>query len=304
MPQPVLSVGSLALDTITMPNGRTHGNVVGGSLAYFIHGASFFSPVRVVGAVGEDFPRKYLEGFKKRRADLLGLQILPGRTFQWHGTYLADMNNRVTDALHFGVLESFDPVVPEKYRDTKFLFLACLQPELQARVLDQVRGSPLAVCDTIEVYIRGHRPALDRVIRRCQGMIVNDAEAKLISGEDNLVKAAAGLRKKYRLSFLVLKKGEHGGLLAVPDGVFPFPAYPLARIADPTGAGDSFAGGFMGWLAKSGKTDLRNLKLATAGATAVASRACEGLSLSSLAGATPAGIRARAAEFVKMTRLG
>ncbi len=144
----LLVVGSIALDTIRMPDGKIHKDVAGGSCSYFIHSASFFSRVRVVGVVGEDFPKKYVEGFKARKADLAGLQILPGKTFQWHGTYHKDMNNRDTDALHFGVLGEFDPVLPAKYLDSNFIFLACSQPHLQAKVLDQVKGSPLAVIAT------------------------------------------------------------------------------------------------------------------------------------------------------------
>ncbi|MDR1744700.1 MAG: PfkB family carbohydrate kinase [Planctomycetota bacterium] len=300
----LLVVGSIALDTIRMPGGKIHKDVPGGSCSYFIHSAHFFNPVRVVGVVGKDFPKKYIDGFKKCKADLDGLQILPGETFRWHGTYHEDMNNRDTDALHFGVLGSFDPVLPGKYLDSGHIFLACSQPELQMKVLDQVRGKPLAVCDTIEIYIKDSRPALDKLIRRCQGMIVNDAEARLIAGEDNLVKAALGIHKKYRLQFLVLKKGEHGGFLVSSDGITPFPAFPLAKIADPTGAGDCFAGGFMGTLAKAGKTDAKTLRAAVANATAVASYACEGVALSSLTKLTPAQVRARAAAFAGMTRLG
>lgn len=301
---PVLVVGSIALDTLRMPDGKEYKNVAGGSCSYFIHSAHFFSPVRVVGVVGEDFPEKYVKGFQKCKADLTGLQRVPGKTFQWHGTYMADMNNRVTDALHFGVLGEFNPVLPKKYQDSKCVFLACSQPELQMRVLDQLEGEPLAVCDTIECYIQDNRPALDKLIRRCQGMIINDAEARLIAGEDNLVAAAAGIVKKYRLAFLVLKKGEHGGLLTTKEGIFPFPAFPLAKVVDPTGAGDCFAGGFMGVLAKSGKTDLKSLRTALVGGTAVASFCCQGLALAGLTKLTAPALRARMNEFVKITRLG
>ncbi len=299
----LLVVGSIALDTIRMPGGKVHKNVAGGSCAYFIHSAGFFNPVRVVGVVGRDFPKKYIDGFKKCKADLAGLQILPGNTFQWHGTYHKDMNNRDTDALHFGVLGEFDPVLPKKYLDSQFIFLACSQPRLQAKVLDQVKGKPFAVIDTIEVYIQNDRKELDKVIRRCQGLIVNETEARMMAGEDNLVKCAEDLHKKYRLQFVVLKKGEHGGFLADKGGIVPFPAFPLAKIADPTGAGDCFAGGFMGTLAKAGKTDGKTLRQAVVNATAVASYACEGVALSGLTKATASQVRARAAAFAKMTRL-
>ena len=301
----VMVVGSIALDTLRMPGKKEYKNVPGGSCTYFIHSAHYFSPVRVVGVVGDDFPKKSLDGFKKCGADLAGLQILKGqKTFQWHGTYMKDMNERVTDALHFGVLGSFDPVLPQKFRSTKTVFLACSQPQLQAKVLDQMTGSPLAICDTIEVYIQNDRKDLDKLIKRCQGMVVNDAEIRLLAGVDNLVAASQAMLKKYKLQFLVVKKGEHGGLLAHQGKVHPFPAYPLAKVADPTGAGDCFAGGFVATLAKTGKTDLKSLKAAIVNATAVASHACEGIGLAGLNRATTRDVKARASEFAKLASLG
>jgi sugar/nucleoside kinase (ribokinase family) len=298
-------VGSIALDTIKMPNGKIYKDVPGGSCGYFIHSARFFAPVRVVGVAGEDFPKKHLDGFRKCKADLEGLQIRRGgKTFQWHGTYMADMNDRTTDALHFGVLGDFDPVVPAKFRKTSHVFLACSQPWLQAKVLDQMEGKTFAVCDTIAVYIQNDRKDLDKLIRRCQGMIVNDEEARMLSGDHNLVSTAIGLRKKYRLQFLVVKKGEHGGLLAVKDALVPFPAWPLEKVPDPTGAGDSFAGGFVATLAKLGRADLPALKTAVLNATSVASYACQGVALAGLTKATAKDVRARAAAFEKTVRLG
>lgn len=300
----VMVVGSIALDTLRMPGKKEYQGVAGGSCTYFIHSAHFFSPVRVVGVVGDDFPKKYLDGFRKCKADLDGLQIRRGeKTFQWHGTYERDMNNRTTDALHFGVLGAFDPILPEKYRSTKTVFLACSQPHLQAKVLDQMTGSPLAVCDTIEIYIKENRRELDKLIKRCQGMIVNDAEIRLISGDDNLVASALAMLKKYKLQFLVVKKGEHGGLLAFKNQIHPFPAYPLAKVVDPTGAGDCFAGGFVATLDKLGKIDLRSLKKAVVNATAVASYACEGIALAGLTKLSGTQVRMRAGEFAKLSSL-
>ncbi len=300
----VLVVGSIALDKIRMPDGKVYENVLGGSCSYFIHSAHFFSPVRVVGVVGEDFPQRFVEDFRKCDADLEGLKTLPGQTFQWHGTYHKDMNNRDTDALHFGVLGAFDPILPAAYRDSKYVFLACSQPELQAKVLDQLNGKACAVVDTIEIYIKESRAALDKLIRRCQGMIVNDSEARLLSGEDNLVKAAEAIRKMYGLEFFVLKKGEHGGLLADATGIVPFPAFPLDRIADPTGAGDSFAGGFMGTLAQADRYDDKTLRKAIMNGTATASFACQGLGNAALLTLTRGEVEARAKRFLEMTRLG
>ena len=300
----VMVVGSIALDTIRMPGRKPYKDVPGGSCSYFIHSAHYFAPVRVVGAVGDDFPARYVDGFRKCKADLDGLQtVRGGKTFQWHGTYAEDMNERVTDALHFGVLDGFNPVVPAKYRDTGHVFLACSQPELQLRVLDQMSGDPLAVGDTIEIYIQESRPALDKLMRRCHGMIINEFEAKLISGDHNLVKTADWILRKYKLTFLVVKKGEHGGLLAARNGIVPFPAYPLMKVVDPTGAGDCFAGGFVATLSRLKKADPPALKTAVANATAVASYACQGIALNGLTRTTAAQVRARAAEFAKMVRL-
>lgn len=299
----LLVVGSIALDTLRMPNGKVYKDVLGGSCSYFIHSAHFFTPVRVVGVVGEDFPKKHTDGFKKCRADLTGLQTMPGKTFQWHGTYHKDMNNRDTDALHFGVLEAFKPELPAKFRNSDFVFLACSQPHLQMMVLDQIQGKPCAVCDTIAVYIENDRPMLDKLIRRCSGMIINDSEARLLTGEDNIVKAAAGIRKKYRLEFLIVKKGEHGCVLVDEAGLSPFPAYPLMKVVDPTGAGDTFAAGVMATLAKAGKTDPKTMRKAIVNGTAIASFACEGLGLSKLMKLTARDVNARAKEFIKITSL-
>jgi sugar/nucleoside kinase (ribokinase family) len=261
--------------------------------------------VRVVAAVGRDFPKKYLDGFRRCRADLAGLQVIPdGTTFRWEGTYLPDMNNRTTDSLSFGVLASFQPVVPASFQDSPTVFLACAIPAMQLRILSQMRGKPLVVCDTIEVYIRENRQDLDKVIRRSQGMIVNDSEARLLSGEDNLVATALGLLRKYRLEFLVLKKGEHGGILAYQNQAYPFPAYPLAKVADPTGAGDSFAGGLVATLDQAKKIDLKTLKKAILNATVVASFACEGVSLSRLSRVSLADCRERAKKFAQAVSLG
>ncbi len=300
----VMVVGSIALDTVRMPNKKEYKNIPGGSCTYFIHSAHYFSPIRVVGVIGDDFPEKYIAGFRKCKADLDGLQIRKGeQTFQWHGTYMSDMNDRTTDALHFGVLGAFDPILPEKYRTTRTVFLACSQPALQLQVLDQMQGKPLAVCDTIEIYIKENRRELEKVMKRCQGMIVNDAEARLITGEDNLVACSLSMAKKYNFDFLVVKKGEHGGLLTFKNKIYPFPAYPLAKVLDPTGAGDSFAGGFVATLDKAGKVDLKTLKKAVANATAVASYTCEGIALAGLTRTPAAKVRARASEFAKISSL-
>ena len=300
---PVLVVGSIALDTIRTPDKKEYRDVPGGSCTYFSYCASFFSPVQLVGVVGGDFPKKYIELLKKRKIDLAGLEVVKdGKTFQWHGTYKANMNDRSTDKLMFGVLGGFNPVLPKKYLTSKHLFLACSQPEVQTNILNQMQGDPLVVCDTIEIYIREQRKALDKLVKRCHGMIINDAEARMMFNDDNNIRCAKALLKT-GLKFAVVKKGEHGGLLATKDGIFPFPAYPLEKVADPTGAGDSFAGGFMGYLAKTGKIDSKTLRQAVIYGTTLASFTCEGIALNKLQKISARDVNKRVKEFVNLVNI-
>ncbi len=299
----VLVVGSIALDTIRTADGREYKEVLGGSAVYFSWAASFLSPVRMVAVVGEDFPRRHIRLLARRKIDLTGLEIKRGgRTFRWTGTYSADMNSRTTDDLQFGVLADFAPKLPPTYGQGDIVFLACAHPDLQMSVLGQMAGQPFAVADTIEFYIKHHRPALEKVFKRCDGVILNDSEARLIAGETNLARAGLCLIKKGP-RFAVIKKGEHGCLLATAEGVFPFPAYPLARVVDPTGAGDTFAGGFMGFLAKSRRRDLSALRRAVVYGTALASFACEGISLSRLCRLTDKEVRERTAHLVRLVKV-
>lgn len=300
---PVLVVGSIALDTIRTPDKKEYKNVPGGSCTYFSLCASFLTPVRVVSVVGGDFPKKYISMMEKHDIDLAGLEIRKGeKTFQWHGTYMANMNDRVTDKLEFGVLGGFNPVLPESYRSIQHVFLACSQPKLQLRVIDQMRGSPLVVSDTIAVYIKNDRKDLDKLIKRSNGLIVNDEEARMLCGDDNLIRCAKEILRRGP-QFAIIKKGEHGCILADRDGMYPYPAHPLAKVADPTGAGDSFAGGFMGYLAKTRKADSKTLRRAIAYATAAGSYTCEGVALTRLAKLTAADIKERADAFMKMIRI-
>ncbi|MCX7934012.1 MAG: PfkB family carbohydrate kinase [Planctomycetota bacterium] len=301
---PVLVVGSIALDTIRTAAGREYKEVLGGSAVYFAWAASFLAPVQLVAVVGEDFPQRHVRLLAKRKIDLAGLEIKRGgKTFRWTGTYSPDMNSRTTDDLQFGVLADFTPNLPDAYRQSEIVFLACAHPDLQLRVLAQMKRQPLlAVADTIEFYIQHDRAALERVFKRCQGVILNDAEARLIAGETNLVRAALCLLKK-GLRFAVIKKGEHGCLLATAEGVFPFPAYPLARVIDPTGAGDTFAGGFMGFLAQKRSRSLSALRRAVVYGTALAAFACEGISLSRLCRLTDKEMRDRTEELARLVNV-
>ncbi|MBN2711195.1 MAG: sugar kinase, partial [Planctomycetes bacterium] len=237
---PLLVVGSIAIDTIRTPDGKEHADVLGGSCTYFSYSASFMTKVQVVGIVGEDFEQKHIDLLKSREIDLDGLEVMKGgKTFRWAGTYAENTNDRTTDDLQFGVLEQFNPVLPDNYKDTPFVFLACAAPELQLKVMDQLEGKPFVVCDTIEFYIENMRDKLGEVFKRCDGIIINDSEVKLLTGDSNLVRASDKILAMGP-KFAVLKKGEHGGILATKEGIFPFPAYPLKEVKDPTGAGDSF----------------------------------------------------------------
>lgn len=297
---PLLVVGSVAIDTIRTPDGKEYADVLGGSCTYFSYAASFFTAVQVVGIVGDDFEQKHIDLLKSRQIDLAGLEIKPGgKTFRWAGTYSENMNDRTTDDLQFGVLGEFDPVLPASYRESKYVFLACAQPQLQLKVMDQAAEGAFIVSDTIECYIENDREALLKVLKRSDGVIINDAEVKLLLGESNMVAAAPKLLA-LGPKFAVIKKGEHGGLLATADEVYPFPAYPLAKVADPTGAGDSFAGGFMGYLAQSEMTDTETLRRAIARGTATASYTCEGVSLDCLAGLSETDPETRAAKFSEL----
>ena len=298
MPLSLLVAGSFGLDTIRMPDGRVYRDVLGGSGTYFSLAASLLAKgVRVAGAVGGDFPRRHLRLLRGRGVDTEGLAIVPeGKTFRWSGTYKPNMDDRVTDDLQFGVLASHRPKLPPSCRRPDLLFLACAAPSLQGAVLRQAGNGALAVCDTIEVYIRGDRAALLKVLRACGGVIVNESEARLLLGDDNTVRCAQALCRMGP-RFAVVKQGAHGSVLAAgkggKDGIFPLPAWPLGKVADPTGAGDSFAGGFMGWLARTGKRDTAALRHAMRWATAVASFTCGGVGPSRLARLAPAELAAR-----------
>ena len=295
----ILVVGSVAFDTIETPYGRAE-EVLGGSAAYFAVAASYFARAKLVAVVGADFPAHERAFLASRDIDLEGLEVRKGRTFRWSGRYHEDMNVRDTLDLQLNVFSDFSPVLPARYRNAPFVFLANINPGLQGGVLDQLTQPRLIACDTISHWIEGARPELAALLKKVEVLIINDEEARLLSGEHNLVRAA---RKILALGprTLLVKRGEYGVLLFSANSVFAVPAYPLEEVIDPTGAGDSFAGGFLGFLARSGDLSEANLRRAIVYGSVVASFVVEDFSLRRLHTLTRDDIDQRYRQFVSLT---
>ena len=296
----LLVVGSVAFDSVETPFGHRP-EVLGGSATYFSTAASLFGPVRLVAVVGDDFPEQHVAFLAERGVDVTGLTRRAGRTFRWKGRYDFDLNNAHTLETHLNVFAEFDPVLPEAYRDSKFVFLANIDPDLQRSVLDQVKSPRLVACDTMNFWITSKRESLLKTLKRVDLLFVNDAEARQLAGEHNIVQAA---RRILTLGprALVVKRGEYGALFFSGDQVFAASAYPLSALFDPTGAGDSFAGGFMGYLARTGKVDAGVMRRAIVLGGVVASFTVEQFSLERLRTLTSAEIQARYAEFQQLSR--
>ncbi len=290
----LLVVGSVALDSLETPFGRRE-DVLGGSASYFSACASFFGPTRVVAVVGEDFPDEHVRFLASRGVDLAGLSRQPGKTFRWKGRYEFDLNTAHTLDTQLNVFAAFHPRLPEHYRDSEYVFLGNIDPDLQRAVLDQVRAPRLVACDTMNFWIDSKRESLLKTLKRVDLLFVNDAEARQLAGEHNVVKAARRI-----LSFgpraLVVKRGEYGALFFSGDEVFAASAVPLADVFDPTGAGDSFAGGFMGYVARVRREDLPALRRAIVVGSVLASFTVEQFSLDRLRTLAPEEIRTRYAE--------
>lgn len=248
MPE-ILVVGSLAYDTITSPEGHAD-RVLGGSANYFSLAASLWAPVRVVGVVGEDYEEKHIELLRIRGVDLTGMERAPGKTFHWEGEYGKDMNNAVTLATHLNVFEHFNPRLPANYLDTQYVFLANIDPELQIKVLDQIRTPKFVAMDTMNFWIESKSDALKKVLERVDALLINEGEATLLSRKPNAIAAAVEISKMGPKA-VIIKRGEYGFVLYTENQFFVLPAFPIARVVDPTGAGDTFAGGFFGYLAKN-----------------------------------------------------
>jgi sugar/nucleoside kinase (ribokinase family) len=298
--EPVLVVGSVAFDSIKTPAGEVS-RVVGGAATYFSVAASFFTDVRVVAVVGDDFGDTARRVFEGRRIDLTGLQHVPGATFRWKGVYGDDLNSRETIYTHLNVFADFTPVIPASYRDTPFLFLGNIQPQLQSQVLEQVRMPKFVGLDTMNFWIEGARDALQQVIRHIDVLVINDAEARQLSGQASLVASARTIRAMGPKT-LIIKRGEHGVLMARSDGgFFAIPAMPLEHVVDPTGAGDSFGGGFMGYLASRGEASDQGLARAIVYGSVMASFAVEDFSLDRLLRLTSAEVDERFEQFRRLT---
>lgn len=249
-PQSILAVGSLAFDTIETPAGRAE-RVLGGSLNYFSIAASFYAPIQLVGVVGEDFPADHVSWLSSRKIDVSGIKKLPGKTFHWVGSYDGNLNEAKTLSTFLNVLEQFDPHLSESHKNTDYVFLANIDPILQQRVLDQVHSPKLIACDSMNFWITGKPKELRKTLKRVDILSINEGEAALLSGERNLTLAAKAIHKMGP-SVVIIKRGEYGAILFTPGGVFLAPAFLVEKVTDPTGAGDSFAGAFMGYLAENG----------------------------------------------------
>jgi len=300
--EPVLIVGSVALDSVRTPFGSVE-EALGGAASYASVSASFFSPVRMVAVVGQDFPEQHVAEFARRGIDLGGFQRASGATFRWAGYYEYDLNQAHTLDTQLNVFGAFRPVLPEAYRHSPYVFLANIDPELQLAVLDQVRQPKLVACDTMNYWIENAREKVLRVLARVDVALMNDSEVRQLCGESNLIAAARGLLN-LGPGTVIIKKGEHGAFMLSQEGFFSAPSYPLEEVFDPTGAGDTFAGGFMGYLARCGECDEATLRRALISGSVMASFTVEDFSLRRLLRLTPEEIAERYHEVGVMTRFG
>jgi len=298
----LLVTGSIGIDTVATPFGLSE-NCLGGSAVYFSMAASFFAPVRLVGVVGSDCPFDLAKVFDHRKVDLAGLETRPGsKTFRWRGSYYDTMDEAVTDNLELNVLAEAPPKVPQEYKDTKFVFLANTAPALQIELLDQINKPLFVAADTMNCWIDAKLDDLKTLLLRIDCLVLNQTEAKMLAGHNNLVLAAQKILTMGP-DVVVIKKGESGSIMCDNNGhTFSLPAYPASEIKDPTGAGDSFAGGFMGYLAKQNKLDFQTLKIAVAYGTVIASFAIAEFSLQGLTNKTQNDIDNRLQRLRELTQ--
>ena len=297
-PSSLLIVGSVGLDTVETVAGR-HIDILGGAASYSAVAASFLAPARLVAVVGSDFPDQHVAFMKSRHVDLAGLEVAEGKTFRWSGKYAPDFSTRTTLDTQLNVFSTFKPKLPPAWKDSEFVFLANIDPELQLDVLQQVSRPRFVACDTMNFWIEGKREALSRLLQKVDMLLLNDEEARQLSGLSSLPAAARAIRKMGP-SAVVIKRGDAGALLFHEGGVFAAPAFPIETVVDPTGAGDSFAGGFMGWLARMGGTSPADIRTALILGSVLASYCVEDFSLNRFQTLDLTGVRDRFSAFADL----
>ena len=295
----ILVVGSVAFDSVKTPFGEAD-NVLGGSATYFSVSASYFSPVNVVGVIGADFTEDDKAIFKRHNIDTAGLVQTDGDTFRWKGQYGFELNEAETLDTQLNVLETFDPKIPDSYKDSDYVFLGNIDPVLQVKVLDQIKSPKLVACDTMNFWIDAKLDDLKQMLKRIDMLVINDGEARMLSGEANLVQAANKIRAMGP-ERLIIKRGEYGVLAFNEDSIFAAPAFPLEEVFDPTGAGDSFAGGLMGHIALADELNDSTLRQAIVLGSVMASFNVEEFSLNKLSKLTETEIQGRFEQFKKLT---
>lgn len=295
----ILVVGTVAFDTVETPFGRGE-RILGGSATYFSTSASFFTDVNLVAVVGEDFPQEHVDFLRSRNVNTDGLVVAPGETFHWWGRYGYDLNEAQTLETCLNVLERFSPELPGGYADSEYVFLANIDPELQLKVLDQVRKPRVVACDTMNFWIASKPELLKKVLARVDIVIINEGEARQFTGEPNLVKAARQILA-FGAKTLIIKRGEYGVLMFSGTSIFAAPAYPLEEVFDPTGAGDTFAGGFMGYLANTGNLTEEGIRQAIVFGSVMASFNVEDFSLDRLKRLTYREVEERYRMFRSLT---
>ncbi|MFL5562549.1 MAG: PfkB family carbohydrate kinase [Gemmatimonadaceae bacterium] len=288
-------MGSVALDSVETPFGKAE-NVLGGSGTFFSAAASLLTPVQLVGVVGNDYPMDQLTALARRGVDITGVEQADGSSFRWRGRYRHDLNSAETIETHLGVFSHFSPKIPAQFKNAPFVFLANIDPRLQLDVLQQVQKPTLVACDTMNFWIESRRSDLLALLEHVDLITVNDGEARQLTEKANLVRAAKWILERGP-RYVIIKKGEHGAFMFTRESVFFAPAYPLESVFDPTGAGDSFAGGFMGYLARTGDVSEANMRRAMIYGAALGSFAVEKFSIQRLLEVTPADIATRVAEF-------
>jgi sugar/nucleoside kinase (ribokinase family) len=297
----IVVVGSMAFDSIETPFGKV-AKVLGGSANYFSLSASVFAPVQCVGVVGEDFPKEHMELFKRRGIDTAGIRVAPGKTFHWAGKYGYDLSEATTLQTELNVFESFEPELPDNYRKSEFIFLGNIAPSLQVKVLSQIESPKFIAIDTMNFWIEGSRDALIQAISKCHALIINEGEMRQLTQTHNLVKAAQTVRG-WGPQIAVVKRGEHGAMLFDHGDVFSLPGLPLGEVKDPTGAGDTFAGGFVGYLASQSVFSLSRytLRKAVVYGNVMASFAVQDFGFNNLVQLTKEQVEERYRRFVDLT---